>query len=65
MDQGDHQTQGLEIGLWLSRELIEMQGGTVTADSEGQGTGAEYCIKLHLSARKTHHAEQKPNGRMG
>lgn len=33
--------EGLGIGLWLSRQLIEMQGDTITAQSEGPGTGAE------------------------
>jgi signal transduction histidine kinase len=45
---GDLGKQGLGIGLWLSRQLIEMQGGTITAHSEGPGTGAEFCVRLPL-----------------
>jgi signal transduction histidine kinase len=40
--------QGLGIGLWLSRQLVEMQGGTITVHSEGSGTGAEFCVRLPL-----------------
>jgi signal transduction histidine kinase len=40
--------QGLGIGLWLSRQLVEMQGGTITVHSEGAGTGAEFCVRLPL-----------------
>ena len=40
--------QGLGIGLWLSRQLVEMQGGTITVHSEGSGTGAEFCVSLPL-----------------
>ena len=46
--EGDLAKQGLGIGLWLSRQLIEMQGGTITAHSEGPGTGAEFCVRLPL-----------------
>ena len=42
----DPSKEGLGIGLWLSRQLIEMQGGTITAHSEGPGTGAEFRVKL-------------------
>ena len=38
--------QGLGIGLWLSRQLVQMQGGTITVHSEGSGTGAEFCVRL-------------------
>jgi signal transduction histidine kinase len=41
--------QGLGIGLWLSRQLVEMQGSTITVHSEGLGTGAEFCVKFPLS----------------
>ena len=45
---GDLATQGLGIGLWLSRQLIEMHGGTITAQSEGRGAGARFRIKLPM-----------------
>jgi signal transduction histidine kinase len=40
--------EGLGVGLWLSRQLTELLGGTITADSKGTGTGAEFCVRLPL-----------------
>ena len=40
---------GLGIGLTLVRRLLELQGGTICARSEGLGTGSEFSIELPLS----------------
>jgi CheY-like chemotaxis protein len=39
---------GLGIGLTLTRSLVSMHGGTVTAHSDGRGTGAEFRVRLPL-----------------
>jgi CheY-like chemotaxis protein len=42
-------TSGLGIGLSLSRRLVEMHGGELTAHSEGLGHGATFVIRIPCS----------------
>jgi PAS domain S-box-containing protein len=42
----DRSEGGLGIGLTLVKSLAELHGGTVTARSEGTGTGSEFVIRL-------------------
>jgi CheY-like chemotaxis protein len=37
---------GLGLGLAISRELIEMHGGTIRAESDGSGKGATFSVRL-------------------
>ena len=42
--------QGLGIGLAIARHLVELHGGTITAESEGPGHGATFRVELPLRA---------------
>ena len=39
---------GLGLGLSIVRNLVEMQGGTVTVESPGEGKGATFTICFPL-----------------
>ena len=41
---------GLGIGLSLTRKLVQMHGGSVTATSEGVGKGSHFMVRLPLAA---------------
>ena len=41
---------GLGLGLAIVRQLVELHGGTVHADSPGEGQGATFTVKLPLMA---------------
>ncbi|WP_338760929.1 MHYT domain-containing protein [Massilia sp. METH4] len=41
---------GLGLGLSIARQLVELQGGTIRADSDGPGRGAAFTVTLPLSA---------------
>jgi PAS domain S-box-containing protein len=42
---------GLGLGLFLVRHLVELHGGRVTAESEGEGKGTTFTVYLPLRAR--------------
>ena len=47
VDQSLNRAQGgLGVGLTLTRSLVEMHGGSVTAHSDGQGKGSEFLVRL-------------------
>jgi CheY-like chemotaxis protein/two-component sensor histidine kinase len=52
----DRSEGGLGLGLAIVRSLVHAHGGTVEAHSEGKGHGAEFVIRLPLSA----HAADAP-----
>ena len=60
--QADHSTNrahgGLGVGLTLVRNLVEMHGGRVEAESAGVGFGSTFTVRLPLgtSGAPPHHA---------
>ncbi len=53
---------GLGLGLAISRKLVELHGGTLSATSSGPGSGSEFIIQLPVSgAQKPHIADGSPH----
>jgi len=50
----DRSQGGLGLGLTLVRRLVEMHGGTVSADSEGIDRGSEFTVVLPLAEDQPH-----------
>jgi signal transduction histidine kinase len=50
--QGDPSTtrdvSGIGVGLNLVKRFVELQGGTVTVHSEGEGSGAVFTCRFPL-----------------
>jgi signal transduction histidine kinase/ActR/RegA family two-component response regulator len=46
---GDKKSQGMGIGLYLVRTLVDLHGGTVEARSAGRGQGSEFAVRLPLA----------------
>ncbi len=45
----DRSQGGLGIGLTLVRSLVQLHGGSITAESPGRGLGSEFTIRLPAS----------------
>jgi PAS domain S-box-containing protein len=58
---------GLGIGLTLVKSLAEMHGGSITARSDGPGTGSEFLVRLPAARsgpeRRSPEAPPQRNGR--
>jgi len=46
---GDPRVRGMGLGLYLSRHLVEAQGGHIWVTSPGQGLGARFSVTLRIA----------------
>ena len=46
---GNDRRAGLGLGLAISRHIVELHGGSITAQSEGEGTGSTFTVLLPVS----------------
>jgi PAS domain S-box-containing protein len=56
--QGDSSTTrmhgGLGLGLAIAKNIVELHGGTIVAESEGEGCGATFTLALPLGPREAY-----------
>jgi signal transduction histidine kinase len=43
-------SRGLGLGMSIARDIVERHGGTIAADSAGEGKGATFTVRLPLRA---------------
>jgi signal transduction histidine kinase/CheY-like chemotaxis protein len=54
---------GLGLGLSIVKQLVELHGGAVRAESEGEGKGATFIVSIPLASLRTVPAREHPMGR--
>ncbi len=57
----DRAEGGLGIGLTIARQLVHMHGGNIAVQSDGPGSGSEFCVRLPLVAQATTHRTRAEN----
>src|SRR5438270_5875361 len=63
--KGQPRTGGLGLGLAIVRHIVELHGGTVRAQSAGDGRGATFTVELPIMSSRADAAEQRSHSHDG
>lgn len=58
--RGKLATEGLGVGLPLTRQLVDMHKGTIEVKSQGEGKGSEFIVTLPLAAKNQRPVPEPP-----
>src|SRR5262249_39805395 len=61
----EDRTHGIGLGLAIAKGLVEQQGGTIEARSNGPGAGATCTVELPTSSRRCSPASRARRSRGG
>ena len=53
VDRETHSEPGLGLGLFIARQLVDGQGGTIRAESAGSGQGSTFVVTLLTKSART------------
>lgn len=51
----DHRFGGLGLGLFISKNIVEMHSGTITVSSEGKAKGSVFTVRLPAGKTEAQH----------
>jgi CheY-like chemotaxis protein len=54
--------QGSGLGLWISKEIVSLHHGTISATSDGLGCGSSFQVSLPVILRETPRSLAPPTG---
>ena len=58
-DESLRKDRGLGLGLTISRHIVELHGGKISATSEGPGKGASFTIQLPIASEQLANLPEK------
>ena len=51
---------GVGLGLSIAKNLVELHGGTISAESEGEGAGSTFTVRIPVSLKEDRFASSQP-----